>query len=58
MKQKKEELKNSKENNPNIFEKNIINNIFNLIDTGLESNFSKFKKEVKAFNDELISKSK
>ena len=58
LKQKKEELKNSKENNPNIFEKNIINNIFNLIDTGLESNFSKFKKEVKAFNDELISKSK
>ena len=57
LKQKKDELKN-KENNPNIFEKNIINNIFNLIDTGLESNFNKFKKEVKAFNDKLIAKSK
>ena len=57
LKQKKDELKN-KDNSPNIFEKNIINNIFNLIDTGLESNFSKFKKEVKSFNDKLISKSK
>ena len=57
LKQKKDELKN-KDSSPNIFEKNIINNIFNLIDTGLESNFSKFKKEVKSFNDKLISKSK
>ena len=53
---KKDEL--NKDNTPNIFEKNIINNIFNLIDTGLESNFTKFKKEVKAFNDKLISKAK
>ena len=57
LKQKKDELK-TKDSSPNIFEKNIINNIFNLIDTGLESNFSKFKKEVKSFNDKLISKSK
>ena len=42
LKQKKDELKN-KDSSPNIFEKNIINNIFNLIDTGLESNFNKFK---------------
>ena len=56
LKQKRDEL--NKDSSPNIFEKNIINNIFNLIDTGLESNFSKFKKEVKAFNDKLISKSK
>ena len=57
LKQKKDELK-TKDSSPNIFEKNIINNIFNLIDTGLESNFIKFKKEVKSFNDKLISKSK
>ena len=57
LKQKKDESKN-KENNPNIYEKNIINNIFNLIDTGLQSNFNKFKKVVKSFNDKLISKSK
>ena len=56
LKQKRDEL--TKDSSPNIFEKNIINNIFNLIDTGLESNFSKFKKEVKSFNDKLISKSK
>ena len=57
LKTKKDESK-IKENNPNIYEKNIINNIFNLIDTGLQSNFNKFKKVVKAFNDKLISKSK
>ena len=57
LKAKKDESK-IKENNPNIYEKNIINNIFNLIDTGLQSNFNKFKKVVKSFNDKLISKSK
>ena len=56
LKQKRDEI--NKDNNPNIFEKNIINNIFNLIDTGLESNFTKFKKEVKVFNDKLITKAK
>ena len=57
LKQKKEEVKN-KENNPNIYEKNIVNDIFNLIDEGLDSDYNKFKKEVKAVNDKLISKSK
>ena len=57
LRQKKTESKN-KDNNPNIYEKNIINNIFNLIDTGLQSNFNKFKKVIKSFNDKLISKSK
>ena len=57
LKQKKDESK-IKDNSPNIFEKNIINNIFNLIDQGLDSNYNKFKKELKSFNDKLISKSK
>ena len=57
LKQKKDEAKN-KDNNPNIFEKNIVNDIFNLIDEGLDSNYNKFKKEVKSVNDKLISKSK
>ena len=57
LKQKKDESKN-KENNPNIFEKNIVNDVFNIIDKGLDSNYSKFKKEVKLVNDKLVSKSK
>ena len=57
LKQKKDEAKN-KDNNPNIFEKNIVNDVFNLIDEGLDSDYNKFKKEVKAVNDKLISKSK
>ena len=57
LKQKKDEAKN-KESNPNIFEKNIVNDVFNLIDEGLDSNYNRFKKEVKSVNDKLISKSK
>ena len=57
LKQKKDEAKN-KDSNPNIYEKNIVNDIFNLIDEGLDSNFNKFKKEVKSVNDKLVSKSK
>ena len=57
LKQKKDESKN-KDANPNIYEKNIVNDVFNLIDEGLDSNYSKFKKEVKSVNDKLISKSK
>ena len=57
LKQKKDEAKN-KDSNPNIFEKNLINDIFNLIDEGLDSNYNKFKKEVKSVNDKLIAKSK
>jgi hypothetical protein len=61
LKQKKDDSKNSKNKetiNNGIFEKNIVNNIFNLIDEGLDSNYSRFKKEVKAVNDKLLSKSK
>ena len=61
LRQKKDDSKNSKNKetiNNGIFEKNIVNNIFNLIDEGLDSNYSRFKKEVKAVNDKLISKSK
>ena len=57
LKQKKDESKN-KENNPNIFEKNIVNDVFNIIDKGLDSNYLRFKKEVKLVNDKLVSKSK
>jgi len=42
----------------NISEKNIINNLFNLIDNGLDSNFENFSFEVKTLNDKLISKAK
>lgn len=42
----------------NINEKNIINNIFNLIDSGLDSNFKTFIKEIITINDKLISKTK
>ena len=57
LKQKKDEAKN-KDSNPNIYEKNIVNDVFNLIDEGLDSNYNKFKKEIKSVNDKLISKSK
>ena len=57
LKQKKDESKN-KDANPNIYEKNIVNDVFNLIDEGLDSNYNKFKKEIKSVNDKLISKSK
>ena len=57
LKQKKDEAKN-KDSNPNIFEKNIVNDVFNLIDEGLDSNYNRFKKEVKSVNDKLITKSK
>ena len=42
----------------NISEKNIINNLFNLIDTGLDSNFKSFSHEMKVINDKLITKTK
>ena len=42
----------------NISEKNIINNLFNLIDTGLDSNFKSFSYDMKVFNDKLITKTK
>ena len=51
---KKEDV-NLKEN---ISEKNIINNLFNLIDNGLDLNFEKFSNEVKVINDKLILKTK
>ena len=51
---KKEEA-NFKEN---ISEKNIINNLFNLIDNGLDLNFTSFCNEVKVINDKLILKTK
>ena len=51
---KKEDVK-SKEN---ISEKNIINNLFNLIDNGLDLNFNNFSNEVKVINDKLILKTK
>ena len=51
---KKEDV-NFKEN---ISEKNIINNLFNLIDNGLDLNFEKFSNEVKVINDKLILKTK
>ena len=49
---KKEEV-NLKEN---ISEKNIINNLFNLIDNGLDLNYTKFSNDVKVINDKLILK--
>ena len=60
LKQKKEnKYDENKENfQVNISEKNIINNVFNLIDNGLDSNFINFSKEVKTINDKLISKAK
>ena len=42
----------------NITEKNIINNLFNLIDNGLDLNFANFSNEVKVINDKLIFKTK
>ena len=42
----------------NISEKNIINNLFNLIDNGLDSNFASFSHDVKVINDKLITKTK
>ena len=47
-----------KDSNIDISEKNIINNLFNLIDNGLSSPFEKFASEVKNFNDKLILKAK
>ena len=38
----------------NISEKNIINNLFNLIDNGLDLNFSTFSNNVRVINDKLI----
>ncbi len=60
LKQKKDnKYEENKENfQVNISEKNIINNVFNLIDNGLDSNFLIFSKEVKTINDKLISKAK
>ena len=42
----------------NITEKNLINNLFNLIDNGLDLNFSNFINEVRIINDKLILKTK
>ena len=42
----------------NITEKNIINNLFNLIDHGLDLNFESFSYDVKVINDKLIIKTK
>ena len=42
----------------NISEKNVINNLFNLIDTGLDSNFANFSRDVKVINDKLFTKTK
>ena len=42
----------------NITEKNLINNLFNLIDNGLDLNFSNFSDEVRIINDKLILKTK
>ena len=53
-KAKKEEKIEKKD----ISEKNIINNIFNLIDIGLDSNFALFSKQIKIINDKLIAKTK
>lgn len=41
-----------------ISEKNIINNLFNVIDNGLNSKFEKFSKEIKILNDKFILKAK
>ena len=57
LKQKKDESAN-KDNNSNISEKNILNHLSNIIDIGLDSNYSNFRKNVKLINDRLISKSK
>ena len=57
-KNENKDINNNKENNYYIYEKNIVIDIFNLIDDGLDSNYSRFRKEVKAINDKLISKSK
>ena len=60
LKQKKDNKYEENKDNfqVNISEKNIINNVFNLIDIGLDSNFLIFSKEVKTINDKLISKAK
>jgi aminopeptidase C len=47
-----------KDSNIDISEKNIINNLFNLIDKVLSLPFEKFAFEVKNFNDKLILKAK
>ena len=47
-----------KDSNIDISEKNIINNLFNLIDNVLSLPFEKFAFEVKNFNDKLILKAK
>ena len=41
-----------------ISEKNIINNLFNVIDNGLNTKFEKFSKEIKILNDKFILKAK
>jgi aminopeptidase C len=47
-----------KDSNIDISEKNIINNLFNLIDNVLSLPFEKFAFEVKNFNNKLILKAK
>ena len=42
----------------NITEKNVINNLFNLIDSGLDSNFATFSRDMKVINDKLYTKTK
>ena len=42
----------------NISEKNIINNLFNLIDNGLDLNYATFSNDIKVINDKLILKTK
>ena len=57
--EKRYKIKKGNENlKKNIDEKNIINNLFNLIDNGLDSNFNEFSYELKVINDKLISKTK
>ena len=55
---KKEKIEKDEKKEINISEKNIINNIFNLIDTGLDSSYALFSHDVKVINDKLISKTK
>ena len=49
---------NNKKEEVNISEKNTINSIINLINRGLDSNYTVFSRGVKAINEKLISKTK
>ena len=49
---------NDKKDEQNIHEKNVINSIINLINFGLDSNYTLFTRGVKAINEKLISKTK